>query len=336
MTSAPSCGIVVIGRNEGQRLERSLLSVAVSGMPAVYVDSGSTDGSPEVAERQGFAVVRLDPGRPFSAARARNEGFDWLLSRHPNLERVQFVDGDCEVVEGWLETGVAALRDQEDVAIVAGHVRERYPEANVYHRLGALEWIRTPGDVPATGGNLMVRVAAFREVGGFDPAVVAGEEEEFCLRLRETQGRVVHVDANMVWHDIGMARFSQWWARTRRTGQAYAQGVQMHGRSRSRHYVRQTRSVLAWGLGLPVAALVIAAYTQGSGLLLLGAYAVLAARVYRTARRRGWRPVDARAYALFTTLGKFPAALGVLEFHWRRLRGEAPRLIEHKNSGTGR
>ena len=38
-------GIVTIGRNEGERLRRCLSSVVGRGMPVVYVDSDSTDGS---------------------------------------------------------------------------------------------------------------------------------------------------------------------------------------------------------------------------------------------------------------------------------------------------
>ena len=65
---------VVIGRNEGERLELSLLSVRAAGLPLVYVDSGSSDGSSDVARAIGVAVVELDPSAPFSAGRGRKIG----------------------------------------------------------------------------------------------------------------------------------------------------------------------------------------------------------------------------------------------------------------------
>ena len=68
-------GIVTIGRNEGDRLRRCLDSLVGRGLPVVYVDSNSTDGSVELARSLGVSVVELDLSRPFTAARARNEGF---------------------------------------------------------------------------------------------------------------------------------------------------------------------------------------------------------------------------------------------------------------------
>src|SRR5688572_13834671 len=100
-------GIVVIGRNEGERLVNCLKSVKPDANVVVYVDSGSTDGSVEAAERLGARVVRLDMARPFTAARARNEGFARLTALHPGARFVQFIDGDCELVPGWLDAAMA-------------------------------------------------------------------------------------------------------------------------------------------------------------------------------------------------------------------------------------
>src|SRR5215471_5884258 len=84
-------GIVVIGRNEGPRLVRCLKSLPVDPGKIVYVDSGSTDGSIEKAERHGVTVLPLDMTRPFTAARARNEGFATLKELKPTTSFVQFL-----------------------------------------------------------------------------------------------------------------------------------------------------------------------------------------------------------------------------------------------------
>jgi glycosyltransferase involved in cell wall biosynthesis len=84
-------GIVIIGRNEGDRLERCLLSVIKQVNNIVYVDSGSTDGSIEMAKFLGIEVVKLDLSTPFTAARARNAGFSRLLEMNGQIELVQFV-----------------------------------------------------------------------------------------------------------------------------------------------------------------------------------------------------------------------------------------------------
>src|SRR4051812_30057032 len=107
--NGPALGVVVIGRNEGERLVKCLASVRAAGCPVVYVDSGSSDNSVAVAKSYGAEVVALDPARPFSAARARNEGHAHLIGRFPTIRHVQFIDGDCTLIEGWLEAATAAL-----------------------------------------------------------------------------------------------------------------------------------------------------------------------------------------------------------------------------------
>src|SRR5947209_19431049 len=95
-------GVVAVGRNEGERLRRCLASLQGQSAALVYVDSGSTDGSVAVARSFGASVVELDTSVPFTAARARNAGFDRLMAEHPDLAYVQFVDGDCEVDPDWV------------------------------------------------------------------------------------------------------------------------------------------------------------------------------------------------------------------------------------------
>ena len=62
-------GVVAIGRNEGERLKRCLKSLLGQVDRVVYVDSGSTDGSIEMARSLGVEVVELDMSKPFTMAR---------------------------------------------------------------------------------------------------------------------------------------------------------------------------------------------------------------------------------------------------------------------------
>lgn len=308
----------------------SLRSVGASGAHAVYVDSGSRDGSVDRARELGFPVVCLDPGRPFSAARARNEGFAAILAEHPDLDCVQFVDGDCELEGSWIDRCLGLLSERSDVAAACGTVRERSPESSVYNRLCSLEWQQPAGEVKACGGNMMVRASSFRAVGGFREGVIAAEDDELCLRLRRAGGRIVRLDAPMVVHETGMTRFRQWWQRARRSGFAYAQGSALHGSGQDRHFVRENRRILFWGLALPVTSMVAAIATGGAGLALLLAYPLQVARLYRQGRRRGWSPSDASLYARFIVLANFPELVGLLEFHLRRGLGKPAAIIEHK------
>ena len=164
-------GVVAIGRNEGERLRRCLLSLARvgQGVASVYVDSGSTDGSVELARSMGVEVVELDMTRPFSAARARNAGFERLEEIAPAVEYVMFLDGDCEVADGWLDRAQAELEARPKAAVVCGRRRELFPEHSVYNRLADLEWDTPIGEAIACGGDSVIRAEAFEAVGGYRP-----------------------------------------------------------------------------------------------------------------------------------------------------------------------
>ncbi|MEM9736625.1 MAG: glycosyltransferase, partial [Pseudomonadota bacterium] len=107
---AEGIAAVIIGRNEGERLERCLASVVGRVDLVIYVDSGSTDGSREVARAQGAEVIELDLTRPFTAARARNAGFHRAMARETAPTLIQFIDGDCELRDGWLEAAADFLK----------------------------------------------------------------------------------------------------------------------------------------------------------------------------------------------------------------------------------
>lgn len=320
-------GVVVIGRNEGNRLQRCLESVNPAGANVVYVDSGSTDQSAELAHAMGVEVVELDMNAPFTAARARNTGFQRLHELAPNMAYVQFVDGDCEIVDNWIAHAAAFLDSHKDVAAVCGRLRERHPERSIYNMLCDIEWDTPPGNVKACGGNAMMRVDAYKKAGGFLPDLIAGEEPELCLRMRAAGWRIWRLDAEMALHDAAMYRFRQWWKRTLRTGYTYAQGAHMHGSSPERYRVRESHSAQFWGLGLPLMTVICTLSFGAIGLVILTAYPLqvirLALRGNRSSRENGWR-------AFFLVIGKFPEMLGQIKFLYSCCSGRRQRLIEYK------
>jgi glycosyltransferase involved in cell wall biosynthesis/GT2 family glycosyltransferase len=328
-------GVVAIGRNEGGRLRRCLGSALAFTPAVVYVDSGSTDGSLAWARSQGVAAVALDLSLPFTAARARNEGFRRLLQDYPGLEFVQFVDGDCEINPTWLGRARGAFDTGPDVAVVCGRRRERFSGASVYNRLCDMEWDTPVGAADACGGDALFRVAALRGAGGYRAALVAGEEPELCARLRGAGWKVLRIDAEMTLHDAAMSRFGQWWKRNVRAGHAYAECAWLHRAGPVRLWKRENRSNWFWGLLLPLTALAAAAFTWGLSLLLLGGYLALGWRIYRGRRRRGSSPADARLYAAFCVLGKFAQVAGQIRYHWGRWRGIPSALIEYKGAQSG-
>lgn len=325
-------GVVLIGRNEGPRLTRSLASVTDPQRPLVYVDSGSTDGSVGNARAHGAEVVELALDVPFTAARARNAGLARLLEVDPGVEWVQFVDGDCEVAPEWWRAVGEWLPGDPAVAVLCGRRRELHPEASIYNRLCDLEWDGPPGRVLSCGGDALMRVAAVRSAGGFDAGIIAGEEPELCFRLRAAGWQIERLASEMTRHDAAMTRFSQWWRRALRAGHAYAECWALHGRSPERFCAREMRSIVAWGLALPLAALAAAPFTAGLSLALLGGYGALWLRVRGARRRRGDSPADASLYASFVVLGKWAQLAGAGWYAWNRARGSRAALIEYKRA----
>ena len=247
-------GIVVIGRNEGERLQHCLQSL-VPNVPIIYVDSGSTDGSAALARSFGVEVIELDPACLFSAARARNEGTDLLVTLHPEITFVQFVDGDCTLIPGWLEAGLAALRAEPSRAAVIGQLVERHPDVTPYNKLCALEWQSPPGDLNnfgALGGISMMRLAVLRELGGFNPDVIAGEDSELGARIALAGFKVTKIERLMATHDADIGTFGKWWKRSVRAGHAIGQRAHLNGATALRDCVRERTSTWLWGIGLPV------------------------------------------------------------------------------------
>ena len=322
-----SFGVVVIGRNEGARLVNCLSSVVGQSKAIVYVDSGSTDGSVDMAWNKGVSVVKLDMSLPFTAARARNEGVYRLRQLEPEISFIQFVDGDCEVVHGWLDQAVTFLVQHPDVAVVHGRRRERYPERSVYNMMCDIEWDTPIGEAKSCGGDAMMRASAFMTIGGYRGSLIAGEEPELCVRLRALGWKIWCLDAEMVLHDAAMEKFRQWWRRSLRGGHACEEGAYLHGAPPERHRVRESRRGWWWGLGVPVMIIVAMFYYGVWGATLALIYPVqivrLALRERNSSPAPWWR-------ALFLVLGKFPEMLGQLQFVYSRLRGQATRLIEYK------
>lgn len=314
-------GVVIIGRNEGARLERCLGSVGTDARSVIYVDSGSTDGSQELAQRMGAEVIVLDMDLPFTAARARNSGLRHLMGQQSPPQFVQFIDGDCEFQPGWIKAAHAYLQSHSDVAVVCGRRRERFPQASVYNQLIDQEWDTPVGQALACGGDAMMRTDALLEVEGFNTDLIAGEEPELCVRLRAAGWQIWRMDTEMTLHDADLTRFSQWWKRNKRAGFAFAEGAAMHGAPPERHGVQSTRSALFWGAALPAFVLLASVFTPWALLLLL----IWPLQVIRLALRDGdW------TRASFLTLGKFPEAQGALSYGWGRLSGVKGRLIEYK------
>lgn len=320
-------GVVAIGRNEGERLIKCLESLAPLGLEIVYVDSASTDGSPAAARALGAHVLDLDLTKPFTAARARNEGFEELRSIAPDMDYVQFVDGDCEIEAGWIEKAAAFLDERPDIAVVCGRRRERYPNASFYNSLCDQEWDTPIGEADACGGDALMRVSSFVALNGYNSGLIAGEEPELCSRIRSSGGAIWRVDEPMTIHDAAMHSFRQWWLRAVRSGFGYAQVYWTTRPTDNPLYGREVVRAVFWALVLPILMIASALYHPTLLLLLPLIYAL---QIGRMAVRQGPSRSASWKLAALNIVGKFGELLGISRFIGRVLKGEQGGAIFYK------
>jgi len=328
-------GAVVIARNEGERLLACLDSLRGQVARIVYADSASSDGSPERARTHGAEVVVLDPARPLNAARGRNAGLARLMELHPELESVFFVDGDCRVEEGFLAAARTELARDPGLGAVCGRRRELAPEASLFNRAVDGEWNTPVGEAETFGGDVLLRVRAVREAGGYDESMNQGEDPELAFRVRRAGWRIRRIEHDMTWHDVALLRTSAWRRRHQRGGYAYAHGAALHWREPGHYNQRALLSILFWGLVLPLAVLLGFIPSGGFSLLLLAAYARPWRRVRASRLARGESREHAARYATLITLGKVDEAIGVLRCAWALAIRREALIVEYKEYQRG-
>lgn len=298
-----AAGVVVIGRNEGERLGPCLQSATQASDRVIYVDSGSKDGSVALARTFGIDVIELDATLPFTAARGRNAGFTRMRALWPDTQFVQFIDGDCELDPHWIDAALAGIAKDARTAVVFGRRRERYPNQTAFNHVCDMEWDGPAGPAESCGGDALVRVEAMLAVGGYDAGLIAAEDNDLCHRLRRCGWTIIRLPDEMTLHDVAMTSWRQWWQRNRRSGHAGAEAWHRRGAEDPR-LIKYVLSNLLWAL---------------PPFWLL--WPVLWWRVYRHS--------DA-IYATHIVLGKVPHCFGQLGFWWTSLRARKTLLIEYK------
>src|SRR5689334_3839147 len=136
-----------------------------------------------------ITVVRATTERPPAHARTPGRAAahnDWIL----------FLDSDCLVRHGLLDA-YFTLSVSEDVGALAGEVLAAPAGDTLAARYGAARGflsqeahLRHPYRPRAVAANLLVRAAAFEQVGGFYEGVRAGEGPDFGWRIRAAGWRL--------------------------------------------------------------------------------------------------------------------------------------------------
>jgi GT2 family glycosyltransferase len=321
-------GIVIIGRNEGQRLIGCLDSLSLLNIDfkhIVYVDSGSNDGSQAVAEKFGAICLHLDMTLPFSAARARNEGWRYLAQHHSDIEFIQFIDGDCLLQPSWLPAALQHLLNTPKVAIVCGRRRELYPKKSIYNQFCDDEWGTPIGPALACGGDALMRLAALQDVNGYTDYFIAGEEPELCYRMRQLNWQIFRLDEEMTLHDANITHFKQWWKRANRAGFAFALSAKEHGQGNEKFGIRQAMRSMVWS-GLLIAILLVSLFSP----VFLFALFIFPLQIIRMFFKQQDKSFYGFISCFFLMLSKLPEALGVIELLIKTVKKQDYTIIEYK------
>ncbi|MEM7599897.1 MAG: polysaccharide biosynthesis/export family protein [Verrucomicrobiota bacterium] len=254
--------VVIIGLNASQTLADCIESVQRSEYDAgairiVYVDSGSSDQSCEIAEQLGAVALSVNREHP-SPGSGRNAGW-----RHGSAPLVQFLDSDTIVDKWWLQNAVNALG--EGVAAVRGNRIEAKPDASYYNWIADQEWNAEPGECADFGGDVLIRREYLETTGGYDDELVGGEDPDLSLRVRQQGGTIVQLDETMTIHDIDTYQLKPHFKRAIRTGYAFAAVSDRHqGLATADYWRKECKRVAVRGGG-------------AVGIFLLGALSFLIA-----------------------------------------------------------
>ena len=336
--SLPAIAVVIIGRNEGERLLACLTSVLTMNYPrdlveVIYVDSSSTDGSVALAEQMGVTTIVLSG--PTTAARGRNAG--WTQSNAPFI---LFLDGDTLLHPDFVASAVAHVADPKHTAPLAGvygNRRETRTADSIYNAIFDLDWNAAAGYSLFFGGDTLVRREALAAVGGYNPLLIAGEEPDLCRRMRGLGYRILHIDEPMTLHDLAMFTFMQYWRRSIRTGYAYAEVSTKYAKTDDPLWSAESKSNIIRGifwLWGPVFAIVLSmlfGMITPVALFLLAALALLVRTALKTRRRTNSLKL-LLAYSLHSHLQQVPILFGQIRYQRQRRRGGNASIIEYKTT----
>ena len=337
MTRSKRIGVIIIGRNEGERLKRCLSTLPDDVTP-VYVDSGSSDGSCAVAMELGIPAISLSSDKKFTAARGRNAGLAWFAELEGRPDYVQMLDGDCEMAADWLSSGIAALAAEESLAAVFGRLRERYPERSIYNQMCDDEWNVPIGLARSVYGNALFRFAPLLASGGYDESLIAGEETDLCQRIARDGWIFRRIDAEMALHDAAIYRFSQFWVRARRAGYAFAEHLGRNGSDADPDWRKATYRFLLWSGALPFIIGLMVVVGVAAGAFSAIAIAIFLTLLYplqwlRMAHRLAMSGKDMRFAVLASALNtvcKFAQFGGATRYFMDKTTARASHIIEYR------
>jgi len=321
MIEFPGIAVVVIGVNVANYLKNCIDSVLNSNYPmsklnVIYVDGGSTDKSTDIAKKfKNVTVIELRDPHP-TPGKGRNAGL-----RVAKGTLVQFMDADTTLDPNWFKKALPYM--DGNVAAICGHRREKYPDKNIYHKIGNAEWSYEEGTCRYFGGEVLIRKDIAEQVKGFDEKLIAGEDPDLSYRIRQIGWDIYRINEEMSTHDLNMNRFSQYLKRAYRSGYAYAEIGLRYSRYKEKLWLKElVRIIFNFFMPLIVLILGIIAGKTILGLLLsiivatrqIGKFSKYKQRYNLTTR-------ESIIYSLHLSFIVYPQFTGVMRYLFTLISG---------------
>ncbi len=211
MKSAPNVALIVPTLNAGPAFARWLEAYATQTCKPQYVlviDSSSTDGTPERAERAGFRVHRIER-HAFDHGGTRQLGAELL----PEAELLIYMTQDAVLATPDALERLLSAFDDASIGLAYGR-QLPYPEAGPIAAHARLfnyppcSEVRSKEDITQKGikaafssdSFACYRRSALEQVGGFPRSVIFGEDAHVAARMLLSGWKLAYVAEAQVYH----------------------------------------------------------------------------------------------------------------------------------------
>jgi glycosyltransferase involved in cell wall biosynthesis len=311
--------IVIIGLNTQNTLKKNIESVLnlhyeKKNLHLYYVDGGSCDQSVPIANSfPEVTVIKLDVDFP-TPGLGRNKG--WQAGTSP---LVQFLDSDMQMDPDFLSKAIREISNPS-IGAVKGLLKEIYPDKTLFNWIGDLEWNDIPGECLIFGGAVLIRREILEKTKGYNEELVAGEDPELSLRVRELGWKIIQLGDLMCRHDLAMTTFRQYFWRAYRSGYGYATVSRIHGEKN--FWKKEVRRILIRGGGFFL--LGFGGFFSYGITWIPALFFLLYPRLFKTkalSKNKNLSHNEAKIYAWHCSLVVIPQFFGILRYYYGVMLG---------------
>lgn len=233
---------IVIGRNEGDKLQKCLQSINAAieqyrlEAEMIYVDSGSTDNSVPIAKQFSSCRVYLIKGR-YNSAIARNIGVKEAVGAN-----LIFLDGDMELESSFLPLILDEKGNLKQDFVSGNFINHYYTPSGQFIRKDYYRKIYCNEDTyqPTTGGLFAIKRELWESVGGMRPVFKKGQDLDLGYRLAARGHLLLRKKEVMAYHHtVDYQEIKRLWASVKTGRCVYPRALLYRSHWRNKYVLRR-------------------------------------------------------------------------------------------------